>query len=438
MKKWSRLAWTVWGIFFVLFICAFFWTVNELNNGFEAAVSLTFLCIVFGVFLMGGINQTGFYHYTLRGMWLPSKLLTILVTWLLFEIVQMGMGFAGYEYGETTDYVVFILFIMFAPSIVLFLFPPEKTRTEEERRLKTECSAAAPLPWYLRSIFLFFTIAVVVSIAVCLINVEVVLGLAFYLFSMFAIHVWWLTVPGQTTYRARLFLPFYILATTVVFETVVVVPRQVAGAEIAKFVITGMFLSLPLLAVLSYPCRLLGALLLIIPYGACLLMVSPFTCLFGGIAYLYFPFYRRLGEFMRPTRLPYLPSRRGLTLIELLIVIAITAIMTTYIANGLTVNTRLSEYSRMRRAAAAVAEEQIDLLRVRGTLPSMGDYPIDSSLQSRYGKLLPSDGAHYTVSPGPSEKVREISVKISIKAMDGDMSRTMTYTALLPVEEVRL
>ena len=91
----------------------------------------------------------------------------------------------------------------------------------------------------------------------------------------------------------------------------------------------------------------------------------------------------------------------------------------------------------MRRAAAAVAEEQVDLLRVRVTLPSIGEYPVDSSLQSRYGKLLLPDGAHYTVSPGPSEKLLEISVKISLKAMDGDMSSTATYTALLPVEEVR-
>jgi prepilin-type N-terminal cleavage/methylation domain-containing protein len=149
----------------------------------------------------------------------------------------------------------------------------------------------------------------------------------------------------------------------------------------------------------------------------------------------WFPRHRRLGELWRPRRIPRLRTgRNGLTLIELLIAIAITAIMVLGIAGTTSQANRAMEFQRDRTEAVSLAEDEIALLRSRETLPEVGVYPVEPEL----AELHPlAERAEVEIRPGPHPRLRE--ARVTVRLGQEGAERDVVLAVLLPLgpEEAR-
>lgn len=162
---------------------------------------------------------------------------------------------------------------------------------------------------------------------------------------------------------------------------------------------------------------------------------SPAPLLVYGVAFLllfllrFMPWHLRAGRYLWPSHLPRIGrSKKGMTLIELLIVIAVMSIATTGVLHSMmTVNRAMARQQDWRRAVN-LADDEIALLRSLDFLPEIGTHPferqlIESSPIAKQGEI--------DVRPGPSESLREVRVSVHLR---GDASdRDVTLAVILPI-----
>lgn len=258
-------------------------------------------------------------------------------------------------------------------------------------------------------------------------------------FAAFLFHFLLLRFSRQlSTRRARLLaiLPSLLLFILVLCAFSVLHDNQ-SGPFIGFFLIPYLLLTaFSGFVAFSLPCTLLSALPLLMSYLMIALLVgshgkaaSAIIALlaFAMSGYL-FPRHRRLREYWRPAPLPRLrATRSGVTLIELLIVIAIVAILSVCVANlsgGVrAAATRQEDWRR----AVSLAEDQIALLRAAEALPAEGRHPIAPELAARYEFAQTSE---IEIRPGPAPALREVRVNIHLRGHEN--RRDVTLAALLP------
>lgn len=126
----------------------------------------------------------------------------------------------------------------------------------------------------------------------------------------------------------------------------------------------------------------------------------------------YFPMHRNLREYWRPKRLPPLKRYGGMTLIELLIVIAILAILSTGLVHLTgTLHGAMERHDKVEQALA-LGRDQLALLRGAEVLPEPGEYPLDSILLE--GNPL-AETASMTITAGPVAGVKQVHVRVPVQ-----------------------
>lgn len=147
----------------------------------------------------------------------------------------------------------------------------------------------------------------------------------------------------------------------------------------------------------------------------------------------FMPWHRRSGRFFWPSHLPRLkPRRKGMTLIELLIAIAILAIFAVAITQATMTTHRALQRQEEWRLAVDTADDQIALLRSRLELPALGAHPLDATLAER---IAPLGRGEVHVGQGPGEGLRQVRITITI---GGDANaREVKLEALLPARNPR-
>jgi prepilin-type N-terminal cleavage/methylation domain-containing protein len=146
------------------------------------------------------------------------------------------------------------------------------------------------------------------------------------------------------------------------------------------------------------------------------------------MAAIWLPKHRSLGDFWRPAALTSRRlMRRGTTLIELLIVVAIVAILMAGLAQTTSVMSHAARRQAELRESVRLAEDQFALLRAGGALPAAGRHPVDASLREIYAVAAL---AEFEVRPGPSPRLREVRVIVHLSGAQtpGDVE----MAALLP------
>jgi prepilin-type N-terminal cleavage/methylation domain-containing protein len=156
----------------------------------------------------------------------------------------------------------------------------------------------------------------------------------------------------------------------------------------------------------------------------------PIICIFGFFILLnlgFVPWHRRTGRFLWPSQLPSLPKRkRGFTLIEMLIVIAILAIMAVGIAQSTMATHRTLQRQEEYMLAVNLIEDEFALLRSRAALPEVGLHKLEPELEKRPF----AEQAEVEIKAGPEESLREVRVTIQI---NGDANqREVVLFAILP------
>lgn len=161
----------------------------------------------------------------------------------------------------------------------------------------------------------------------------------------------------------------------------------------------------------------------LVALGLVLAAVILSTLLYSGL----YPAYRRSRSYWWPTHLPaYRSSPKGMTLIELLIVIAILTILFIPIANMSGHARRTLEHQADWRAAIELAEDEIALLRARDSLPELGRHPVADELHDLYPF---AEQAEVDIREGPNDAVREVRVTVHLN--DDAFKRDVSLTALL-------
>jgi prepilin-type N-terminal cleavage/methylation domain-containing protein len=141
-----------------------------------------------------------------------------------------------------------------------------------------------------------------------------------------------------------------------------------------------------------------------------------------------FPTHRRLMEYWRPPRLPRIrPNQSGVTLIELLIEVAILAILIAGAAQLVSTTHSVLERQERRRRAVALAEDEIALLRARPTLPAVGVHPVEPELRKTY---VFADDAQVEIRPGPTDRLRE--ARVSVRPRGAARDPDIAVAAILP------
>ncbi len=146
--------------------------------------------------------------------------------------------------------------------------------------------------------------------------------------------------------------------------------------------------------------------------GAVYLFYIIWICGQGYVFNGFYPAYRRYRGLWWPADLPRLGrQKKGTTLIELLIAIAILAILLASSTQAIATSHRLARMNEEKQMAIELAESQIALIKGRDVLPEPGVYPMDGEL----GALFESaEFGQYEVAAGPAASLREIRVLIAL------------------------
>ena len=197
------------------------------------------------------------------------------------------------------------------------------------------------------------------------------------------------------------------------------------GMELAPLVLmVAVYLQLtiimpPMLA-FAMPSNFLSIIPLVLGWLFCF---NPYVILAG----FWFPPHRRMKAYWKPARLPRLPrAGRGLTLIELLIDIALLAILSVGIAHGVSVAHRSAERQERWRNAIELAEDAIAHLRAQDSLPDPGMYRVDDDVARLHPDLAPA--ASVEIAPGPDLRLRQIRVTVRL---DSELDRRAVSLACL-------
>ncbi len=177
------------------------------------------------------------------------------------------------------------------------------------------------------------------------------------------------------------------------------------------------------LQALSIPSSPLSLIPLILSY---LCIWNPLGILVG----FWFPVHRRLKYFWKPERLQRLGTeRRGMTLIEILIIIAIMSILAVSAAHVSAVILRSAHSQQTWVEAVELAQDEIAMLRAGERLPDPGIHGVHEEVADLHSQL--SQSATVEIGSGADERVRQ--VRVTVRINNEFDRREVSLAALLPV-----
>jgi prepilin-type N-terminal cleavage/methylation domain-containing protein len=149
----------------------------------------------------------------------------------------------------------------------------------------------------------------------------------------------------------------------------------------------------------------------------------------GMLIYQLFMSRRNHAALLWPSRLPDVRRRSGVTLIELLIVLAMMSVFTVGVAHLVEVSHLTVRRQEDWRDAIELAEDQIALLRAAERLPAIGVHPSDEMIAQVHPL---ADRAEFEIRPGPTEQLREVWVRVRLQNFAQD--RVVEMAVILPAE----
>ena len=180
------------------------------------------------------------------------------------------------------------------------------------------------------------------------------------------------------------------------------------------------------LQALSIPSSRLSIIPLILSY---LSIWNPLNIMVG----FWFPVHRRLKYFWKPETLPRLGTeRRGMTLIEILIIMAIMSILAVSVAHVSAVVLRTAHSQQTWVEAMELAQDEIAMLRAGERLPDPGVHPIHEEVADLHSQ--PGQNATVEIGPGGDEGVRQ--VRVTVRINNEFDRREVSLAALLPAVRV--
>ena len=242
-------------------------------------------------------------------------------------------------------------------------------------------------------------------------------------------------IPRGTTHMARrpLELGFKALFIVAALIFLIVIVRLVAGEPVSPAIlfsaisIIGIWVNLAAIRAFAMPSSLISSIPLFLSVMAIPFCYVP-VCIIAG---LWFPTHRRLREYWKPTRLPRIPIPRGMTLIELLIVVAIAAISSVALAHVTMATHQTARRAQAWHEAVQLIEDQFALLRAQGGVPAQGPAPLlDPALQAH----PLAAAARIEILPGPDPGTR--AVWIRVRAGEPGQERDVAMARVMRTREI--
>ncbi|MCE5228610.1 type II secretion system GspH family protein [bacterium] len=285
--------------------------------------------------------------------------------------------------------------------IIYFAFPTHQPASGFDNTLRIfpsfEVSAEATTAFALGALWLLWILHILVLVGIRRLTTHTIRDIL----------AWFVMVPVVILYVGS----FFAVVSEIISQ-----PSNVAEFYSALALLIGLLTAIlvvglrmhPLLA-FSIPSNWVSIIPLVISY---LMLLNPYVLLAGMI----FPSHRRLKEYWRPRPLPRFKKKKAMTLIELLIVIAILAILAPVTARVAAQARIVSERQELSRESVALIEDELALLRARPELPAPGTYAIDPQAARLHPDLAPLAKVEISETSGPLVQAR---VTVDLTAKNG-------------------